>query len=210
MIFRSLLGCNLALVVGLAVGLSAPAAAADTIVFAPSGGLVVDHDPGSPVNLGNVFTTSAAGRVTSLGFYTPTNLVGGGETVGLFDSTGTLLASTFVAVSVNTPGQYFFQSIAPVLLTAGQQYTVVNFVGQNGWAYGSVTSTGVNFDYNSYAYGTALAFTTSTGGSGPAYLGPNLTIGAVPEPATWAMMLTGFGLIGMAKRRRQKAAATFA
>jgi hypothetical protein len=26
--------------------------------------------------------------------------------------------------------------------------------------------------------------------------------GDVPEPATWAMMLTGFGLIGLALRRR--------
>jgi PEP-CTERM motif len=34
----------------------------------------------------------------------------------------------------------------------------------------------------------------------------NLTIGvsgAVPEPATWAMMIVGFGLIGAAARRRQ-------
>lgn len=28
--------------------------------------------------------------------------------------------------------------------------------------------------------------------------------GAVPEPATWAMMLIGFGAIGMASRRRRK------
>ena len=27
--------------------------------------------------------------------------------------------------------------------------------------------------------------------------------GGVPEPATWAMMITGFGLIGMAMRRRR-------
>lgn len=30
--------------------------------------------------------------------------------------------------------------------------------------------------------------------------------GAVPEPATWAMMIGGFGLIGASMRRRQKAA----
>lgn len=28
--------------------------------------------------------------------------------------------------------------------------------------------------------------------------------GAVPEPATWAMMIGGFGMIGFAMRRRQK------
>jgi hypothetical protein len=33
--------------------------------------------------------------------------------------------------------------------------------------------------------------------------------GAVPEPATWAMMLLGFGAIGGAMRRRQRALAAF-
>ena len=33
---------------------------------------------------------------------------------------------------------------------------------------------------------------------------------AVPEPATWAMFIGGFGLIGSAMRRRQKVAVTFA
>jgi hypothetical protein len=30
----------------------------------------------------------------------------------------------------------------------------------------------------------------------------NFLVGSVPEPSTWAMMLAGFGLIGMAMRRR--------
>ena len=34
--------------------------------------------------------------------------------------------------------------------------------------------------------------------------------GAVPEPAAWAMMLAGFGLVGSAMRRRSKIAITFA
>ena len=33
---------------------------------------------------------------------------------------------------------------------------------------------------------------------------------AVPEPATWAMMIGGFGLIGAAARRRTRANVTFA
>jgi len=31
-------------------------------------------------------------------------------------------------------------------------------------------------------------------------------VGAVPEPATWAMMLLGFGAVGFAMRRRQRPA----
>jgi choice-of-anchor A domain-containing protein len=34
--------------------------------------------------------------------------------------------------------------------------------------------------------------------------------GAVPEPASWAMMIAGFGLVGTAMRRRNKLAASFA
>ena len=32
----------------------------------------------------------------------------------------------------------------------------------------------------------------------------NLTTGGVPEPATWAMMIIGFGFVGMSLRRRAK------
>jgi hypothetical protein len=32
---------------------------------------------------------------------------------------------------------------------------------------------------------------------------------AVPEPATWATMLMGFGAIGLGMRKRRKTAATF-
>jgi hypothetical protein len=31
--------------------------------------------------------------------------------------------------------------------------------------------------------------------------------GAIPEPATWAMLLTGFGLVGANMRRRAAATA---
>ena len=35
----------------------------------------------------------------------------------------------------------------------------------------------------------------------------NLTIGAVPEPGTWAMLIAGFGMVGFAARRRRAAIA---
>jgi hypothetical protein len=49
---------------------------------------------------------------------------------------------------------------------------------------------------------------TSTGGS----YGGNITFtpAAVPEPATWGMMLAGFGALGFAMRRRQQVRVSFA
>ena len=37
--------------------------------------------------------------------------------------------------------------------------------------------------------------------------GVSLSVAAVPEPATWAMLIAGFGLVGMAARRRKSAGA---
>jgi hypothetical protein len=48
----------------------------------------------------------------------------------------------------------------------------------------------------SVANGSTETFALTDGGS--------LSISAVPEPATWAMMLLGFGMIGMATRARRK------
>jgi hypothetical protein len=40
--------------------------------------------------------------------------------------------------------------------------------------------------------------------AGSAITGPLAVAPSVPEPATWAMMLLGFGAMGMAFRRRQR------
>lgn len=39
------------------------------------------------------------------------------------------------------------------------------------------------------------------GGSGPAIVDPTGPTGGVPQPASWAMMVTGFGLVGLALRK---------
>ncbi len=53
--------------------------------------------------------------------------------------------------------------------------------------------------------------TNSADNVGPLLDNVKLTVDAgVPEPAAWAMMLAGFGLVGAAMRRREKVAFTFA
>jgi len=65
--------------------------------------------------------------------------------------------------------------------------------GSNG------TSSYVEFTDSSGANITGVEFSTSQ----PAFEADNLSVaGGVPEPATWAMMLIGFGLVGLQLRRR--------
>ncbi len=65
-----------------------------------------------------------------------------------------------------------------------------------------------------YAFDLIYSNTQYNGGTGQAYVALNTggasfvqTTGAVPEPAAWALMVAGFGLVGTAARRRTNAVA---
>lgn len=79
-------------------------------------------------------------------------------------------------------------------------------VGQIGAGPGSYRLLGTNFAGPAWATGTLVLFYWDT------FTGDNtgsvdVTITAVPEPATWAIMIAGFGLAGAALRRRTPATA---
>lgn len=57
-------------------------------------------------------------------------------------------------------------------------------------------------------YGSALIGGISPGGPHTEYLSVALSPGGIPEPATWAMMITGFGLAGLSLRRQQRVGGT--
>lgn len=70
------------------------------------------------------------------------------------------------------------------------------------YAYGS----GALQLYKPDSWGEMLAETEfEFGGLEVTYVGPSPTPGGVPEPATWALMIAGFGLAGAALRRRRAA-----
>jgi len=95
-------------------------------------------------------------------------------------------------------------TIAPVTLGAGTWYfTLGNSATDAGWVgYWDVN----NGPSSAYFNGSNIA----------GYFGPTsseaftLESSAAPEPASWAMMLGGFGAIGGAMRARRKAAVSFA
>lgn len=70
---------------------------------------------------------------------------------------------------------------------------------------------GIGFDPNvNNTYRVQLDVNGLAGGPQSFSVDAQLGAGAVPEPATWAMMISGFGLVGGAMRYRQRATVRFA
>jgi hypothetical protein len=93
---------------------------------------------------------------------------------------------------------------------------IVNFGGQSQQtSYVSNASKGFvpwqrqSFDFYTAGGDTVLQFVASGTPAGlpPFVLLDGLNASAVPEPATWAMMIVGMGLVGMSLRRRKAAMA---
>ena len=162
-----------------------------------------DYQPNNPVNLGMVFSANSYISVTGLGFYADPAATAS-ETVTLYNSSGGVVVQTVVPLSGLSNG-YFW---APVTLTglAAGTYTVSAYVGDNPWAYGAAPTTAsqITFLNNDYAYAGSPAFPTNTGGSGPAYYGPNLMF-TVPEPSFLLMLFAGLAsvilMIGASRRK---------
>ena len=124
------------------------------------------------------------------------------DTLGFFSLThGTATQSTF-----NTPFTLFVTFTLPAgTAGAGTFMSAITGSVNNG------TAGGVDIDFDN----TPHLFTSSAGPftllvrdlsvtNGGVLTPITGTIRAVPEPATWAMMLLGFGGIGLAMRRRRK------
>ncbi|MGI4880492.1 MAG: FxDxF family PEP-CTERM protein [Janthinobacterium lividum] len=128
-----------------------------------------------------------------------------GENSGLYEFTvsqaNTSGVSSFTNSAVGGTGSFAFQSIGLYsgIGTGGtllQTGTIVPRAGGTTQAYlGGYTFTAGD----SYT----IAYTGTVGGK-PASVGSSITfaLAAVPEPASWALMVAGFGLVGFAARRR--------
>jgi hypothetical protein len=177
---------------------------------------------GGQYTLGFQFNVSSAQSITALGVYDNN---GDGLTsqaqIGLWTLGGTLLTSATIAAGGGTlDGLFRFVSINSFALTPGVDYVIGSFTtdlasslgtGQGGT--GSINPLVTIVRDRFSPFDSAFGFASDTDNSLGAWLGANFQFSAttgVPEPAAWAMMLAGFGLVGSAMRRRQKVAVTFA
>ena len=135
-------------------------------------------------------------------------------------------------VSISAPaGPWTFTLATAGTLTvvdgflSGDQFTMSNFGAVIGSTSAPVTGAScsnditaclgnASFSKATFALGatnhsiTGIASLSPFGGGG-GYFIVRAVQGAVPEPASWAMMLAGFGIVGGAMRRRQRMSVSF-
>jgi MYXO-CTERM domain-containing protein len=180
-------------------------ASANYLAFSPPGVFTPGTgSANSPVNLGLFFTTSTTLTVDALGFYDIPNLTGS-ETVTLYNSSQTSLASVVVPLTATLDDGYFMESITPVVLAPGS-YVVAAFTGNNPWEYAgsTVAGAGITFNSDNYLYSSSPGF--PTGGVSQAagvYYGPTFDVSttqsSAPEPGAWMMVAAGLGLLGLTR-----------
>jgi len=177
--------------------------ACSAITFAASAGVAapVITNIGADLSFGDFTFTQPSGATFTFGFNgdffgggpTTIRTAAGGEVNTIFGQPTT----NFVDRGTVTfgPGMNFaaFEAETPIRFTNGDNFIGLRALAANGEAfYGYAFTT--NNVLNTLAFeSTANAAITAT-----------TAAGVVPEPATWAMMIGGFGMIGGAMRRRPR------
>lgn len=193
-----------------ALALCAPVHAADTPAYSIGDSSFYNID--RPVTVGFAFTAVQSISITALGYHD--NLLDGlldAHDVGLYSSAGTLLASVNVAAGTfgDLVGEYRYASLnSAYALEAGSVYVLAaHTTAGDGYRYAGTPTVDsailIGPSAGSYLYGPSLAF-PATAGFG-FYGTPNMLFTsavAVPEPGTYALMLTGLGVMGWFARRR--------
>jgi hypothetical protein len=205
-----------------AVGLACAGAANAATNLVANGGFEAPSEVGQDyVNFSSAFTgwnvpVNNVDIVTYAGAYGEGAPAGGGgaqflDLVG-FGSTGAIsqdlnlvagktynFSFDYANNAFSTPSASADVTLDGVLLTAISHNTSTTTNGD--WTHYSGTFVaGASGPYD-------LAFTTTAGGGSGGIFLDNVSISAVPEPATWALMLAGFGGLGAALRRRRQTTA---
>ncbi len=185
-------------------------------------GLVSD---GAGFTVGYQFTANVEAAVVGLATWNDSSFTPAASPadVGLWDADGNLLGSATVTPSSPTIGvaDWWYAPITPItpntqiVLTPGATYTVGSFgAGANfftSFTTGATVDPRITFVQDSFVASNTLQFPNDTLGIpiefGGGDFGGNVILGTVPEPSTWAMMLAGFAVLGLAGYHRSRKAA---
>jgi len=203
---------TLALVIGAGQALAAPAVLV--------GNTTGDTLSNPPFTLGWAFTANSNITVTALGLFDSSqDGLAERHAVGLWDSSGNLLATTILGAGAVEPltNQFRYSTLgSSVALTAGASYHIgalfstgadqVLFPGTTA----SFAAAGeINFDGATYGTGGALADPVNSFG-GQGFFGPNFLFdatGTVPEPTSLLLVALAIGALGVSRARKPADAA---
>jgi hypothetical protein len=141
-------------------------------------------------------------------------------TIGAFLNTPAGLSSTVAAFTLNNTyflftGSAFLNAGANALSVAHDDGLQMSFAGIAGFAVNQpgptspVTTAFTVTAPSAGLYSYTLAYGETAGGPAVLHLDLNgAPLGGAPEPATWGLMLVGFGGLGAMMRRRRSAAVT--
>lgn len=154
-----------------------------------------------PVGTGSSYTFSY-----TAGSFSPVSIATNGNAQVFGNGFGSTNAAAPLQLDVVVPdqlslGEFFsINGSAPISFSIALVNVALRFTdaGQTYYGYAQVGGSFLN----------QLAINTTPGAS--IRTGEPAAAAPVPEPATWAMMVAGFGLIGGALRSRRKQAITFA
>jgi len=203
----------------------------------PAAAVVLDFDNYAPASPSNTATTSIYGPIVEDGFRVNSSTCeapSGGRPVGRcfvteqrrnsLDPAGASIKTSFagqiVTVEKLDGSAFMFDSIDIGSRQASNPLAIDFFYTLVDGTIGSMrfdipTSTAMLFDtYSIAGLGPITSIRFDPFERNGTFQFDNIRLsdvtGAVPEPATWAMMIGGFGLVGGAMRRRRSASAVFA
>jgi hypothetical protein len=160
-------------------------------------------------------TNGPAGALTGYGAFAPASgTYLGAIAAGLGQDTYTTLSQTFTLGTGGTISGFAGFQANDYLPFNDSAYLAVNGVHLLDWNVGSVGDYG-NSGWNAFNFTalTAGSYTLELGvanhgdngfSSGAVLDAVSVTPGNVPEPASWAMMVGGFGLVGAGMRARTR------
>lgn len=174
----------------------------------------------APGTLGYSFTLDLPSSVNALGYYSDDPAFVSGQ-VGIWNALGNLV-STALVTRQNEVGGYFYTVLTTPVLLARGNYVIGGSIeeGDKFPLFLEQVLSAPGFTWTGSREGTEIGFAepmdnfgdeppNGYGQQGIALVNFSFSqISAVPEPATWAMMLLGFGVIGTSLRRRRKVLAT--
>lgn len=173
-------------------GLMAQAASAAVVAGTPFAQQVADSSGGFTMSFGNNFTTGDSGGTFDDAFIFAINssFQSGGSVSSNFTSTQSLTLQTFnlVKYDFGTDGNVEILSTTVGSNLAPNYFTLNANNLSSGQYYIEIAGTVNGVDGG--AYGGSLNVTTA--------------VTAVPEPATYGMLLGGLGLIGFVARRKKQ------